>query len=246
MNLPEPTPDWAVFLDFDGSIVEIAETPDAVVVEPALKTLLTDLKTSLGGALAIVSGRPIAVLDEMIGSSRFAAAGLHGLERRNASGQLQRAATPPMPLDAVRDALIGFVRAHAGLALEDKGVTLALHYRGAPQQADACRSAAANAVNGTPFEILPGKMVLEIKPPGTDKGDAIEAFLAEAPFKGRVPVFCGDDLTDESGFAAVNARGGHSIKVGIDGQSNARFRVETVIALRLWLEEIVRAAAVPA
>ena len=246
MNLPQPRTDWAVFLDFDGSIVEIAETPESVVVEPRLKSLLVELESALDGALAIVSGRTINALDTMIGTHRFAAAGLHGLERRSAGGRIQRASAAPMPLDAVRDALAGFVRNHPGLALEDKGVTLALHYRGAQQKADACRSAAANAVNGTAFEILPGKMVLEIKPPGIDKGDAIEAFLAEPPFRGRVPVFCGDDLTDEKGFVAVNARDGISIRVGITDKTAARFQVESVAALRLWLEEIARTATVPA
>ncbi len=242
-DLPEPRADWALFLDFDGSIVDIAPTPDSVVVPETLPPLLAALRETLGGAVAIVTGRPIAQINASLGAAVPAVAGLHGLERRRADGAVVR----PPPNDdprRVRAPLEAFAAAHPGILLEDKRYSLALHYRLAPSLEDACRdvlhSALGDGAEG--WEILEGKMVLEIRPRGFNKGAAIEAFLGEAPFLGRIPVFCGDDTTDEDGFAVVNAQGGVSVRVGQRSATRAAARVDTVADLLDWLARIAGSA----
>jgi trehalose 6-phosphate phosphatase len=219
---PEPRPQlvkcerWCLFLDVDGTLIDIAPTPDAVRVAPGLPTLLMDACRALGGALALVSGRPIATLDRLLAPRRWAAAGLHGLERRDATGRLHGAADPHPRLGEVRDTLVAAVACVPGALLEDKGITLAVHYRAAPAREPQLRRAvyAAAAPLGAAFHVLDGDHVLEIKPAAANKADAIRAFLAEPPFAGRRPIFIGDDLTDLDGFAAVEQAGGHSVAVG--------------------------------
>jgi trehalose 6-phosphate phosphatase len=235
---PPPETDWAWFLDVDGTLLELAERPDAVQVEPGLLRALQSLREAARGALALVSGRSVAELDALFAPLRLAAAGQHGVERRDAAGQVHRHAFPAEALRAAAQELAAFARAHAGILLEDKGASLALHFRLAPQQADAARAALERAAArlGAGFLIQPGKMVLELKPAGRDKGVAIEEFLREPPFAGRVPVFVGDDLTDEHGFEAVQRRGGHAVKVG-EGPSVARWRLPDAAAVRRWLAD---------
>lgn len=242
-DLPEPRADWALFLDFDGSIVDIAPTPDSVVVPETLPPLLLALRETLGGAVAIVTGRPIAQIDAFLGAAVPAVAGLHGLERRRADGAI--VAPPPNDdLRRIRAPLEAFAAAHPGILVEDKRYSLALHYRLAPSLEDACRdvvdSARGDGAEG--WDILEGKMVFEIRPRGFTKGAAIEAFLGEAPFVGRIPVFCGDDTTDEDGFAAVNARGGVSVRVGGRSATRAAARVDTVADLLDWLTRVAGSA----
>ena len=242
-DLPEPRADWALFLDFDGSIVDIAPTPDSVVVPGTLPPLLAALREALGGAVAIVTGRPIAQIDAFLGAAVPAVAGLHGLERRRADGALVR----PPPNDAprrVRAPLEAFAAAHPGILFEDKEYSLALHYRLAPSLEDACRDVVDSALGdgAEGWEILAGKMVFEIRPRGFTKGAAIEAFMGEPPFAGRIPVFCGDDTTDEDGFAAVNAQGGVSVRVGGRAATRAALRVDTVADLLDWLERVAGSA----
>lgn len=238
-DLPEPRADWALFLDFDGSIVDIAPTPDAIVVPDTLPPLLLALRETLGGAVAIVTGRPIAQIDFHLGAAVPAVAGLHGLERRRADGGIVRP-PPNDDLRRIRASLEAFAAAHPGILLEDKGYSLALHYRLAPSLEDACRDVVDSALGdgAEGWEILEGKMVFEIRPRGFAKGAAIEAFLGEPPFVGRIPVFCGDDTTDEDGFAAVNARGGVSVRVGDGPVTRAAVRVDTVADLLDWLVRI--------
>ena len=242
LSLPEPRADWALFLDFDGSLVELAATPDAVHVADDLLRLLEELETHLDGALAIVSGRPIAQLDDYLAPHRFPTAGLHGLERRRSDGLLVPAPARSDQLANIAAGLEAFAAAHPAVLIEDKGVTIALHYRGAPQLEDACRAIMQDlaAQCGDDMVLLAGKMVFEIKPANVDKGQVIDAFVAEAPFAGRIPVFCGDDVTDEPGFAAANRHGGVSIRVGAPtaGSTIARFRVTDVGALFAWLRTI--------
>jgi trehalose 6-phosphate phosphatase len=239
-RVPAFSPNWAIFLDMDGTLLEHVERPDAVRADAALGKLLVELQEATGGALALISGRPIAVLDVLFAPLRLAVAGQHGIERRGADRIMHRHTFPLEPLRRATRQLGEFAARHAGLLLEDKGHSLALHFRLAPELAGAAREAVANALStlGPDFEMQAGKLVFEIKPGGRDKGTAIEAFMAEAPFAGRLPVFVGDDASDEYGFANVNRMGGHAIKVG-PGPSNARWRVADAAAVRKWLGAFV-------
>ncbi|MDM0076051.1 trehalose-phosphatase [Variovorax sp. J2P1-59] len=230
---PRLTPDAALFLDFDGTLVAIAETPEAVHVPAAMVPLLSDLHDLLGGALAVVSGRQIDVLDRFLAPLRLPAAGEHGVQRRDAEGQMQEQRA--LDLTAVLAAANELARVYEGLLVERKHAAIALHYRLAPQLEAVCRDAMSRAIDGQPqFELLHGKFVFEVKPAGINKGVAIDAFLREAPFAGRVPVFAGDDTTDESGFAIVQPRGGVAIKVG-SGPSLALHRLDSPRAVFEWL-----------
>jgi len=241
MTASSPLPEWdvrqALFLDVDGTLLEIMQHPDDVQAEPGLTQLLAAASRSLGGALALVSGRSIASLDRIFVPLCLPAAGLHGLERRDARGRVHYPAGYADRIGAARRELLDFVQSEPGLLLEDKGAALALHYRNAPALEDACRRRmqSARAVAGEDFHVQHGKMVLELKPTGEDKGTAVTAFMAEPPFAGRQPVFIGDDVTDEDGFRAVNAIGGLSIRVGQSADSAARLVVADVPEILAWL-----------
>ena len=242
-TLPRPQPDWAVFLDFDGSIVELADSPELVHVDSALRRLLNDLQTALEGALAIVSGRPLSQIDHYLSPPLHAAAGLHGLERRAVDGTVTRLASRDARLDDIKQKLVSFAQDRRGVFVEDKDYILALHFRQAPDRRAECQRAVAVTVGAAldGIEVLEGKMVFEIRPSGIDKGDTIAKFLNEPPFAGRRPVFCGDDATDEHGFAVVNACGGVSVHVGEGVGTAAGWRVDSVAELRRWLATIPRA-----
>ena len=235
--LPEWRDDWALFLDVDGTLLEIAATPAAVRVPERAVRILTALKQRLSGAIALVSGRRIDELDRLFAPLQLAAAGVHGAERRDAVGHMQQSADA-QALAPARRLLAEWCAGHPGALLEDKGTALALHYRAAPQLKAPARSVVAEALAKlTPgFHVQEGKKVLEIKTGSASKGHAIEAFMQEAPFSGRVPVFVGDDLTDEDGFAVVNRRGGHSIAVGRDARTHARFHLAGERDVLDWLE----------
>jgi trehalose 6-phosphate phosphatase len=243
-TLPEPASGWALFLDVDGTLIEIADHPDAVRVEPRVQTILTVLHRTLDGAIALVSGRPIAALDRLFAPLRLAAAGLHGLERRDAAGGRHCTAVRGPAIEDAVAALGAFARSHPGTLVEDKGLTAALHVRGAPDAADAAQRLGAELARRHAGQLVlqPGKMVIELRPPGPDKGATVRAFLAEPPFAGRVPVFVGDDATDEVGFAEANRRGGHSVRVGRAARTEARWRASTVAALVAWLERLAERA----
>ncbi|MDE0388000.1 MAG: trehalose-phosphatase [Rhodospirillales bacterium] len=233
-----------MFLDFDGCIVDIAPTPEAVDVPDRLPSLLVALREALGGAVAIVSGRPIEQIDSFLGTAVPAVAGLHGLERRTEDGGIMR---PPLPRDdlhAVRTQLEEFAAERPGVLIEDKQYTFALHYRLAPSLRDDCRDVVNVALKDTPqgWQVIEGKFVFEIRPCEHTKGTAIEAFMGEAPFLGRTPVFCGDDITDEDGFEVVNARGGKSIRVGKGSATRAAAQVDTVGELLDWLTQVAGAS----
>ena len=248
--LPTPRADWALFLDFDGTLANIAASPCGVSVDPGLRPTLAALREALGGAVALVSGRTLAKLDELLAPLVLPAAGLHGLERRRADGTITRAdeAEAAGPLAAVRERLTAFAAAAPGVLLEDKGLTLALHYRDAQHLKAECRRAVAEALaaSGGGLHLLEGKMMFEIKVDGSDKGTAIEAFLAEPPFAGRTPAFFGDDVTDEDGFAAVNRHGGVTVRVGDGAATAARWRIASVDALLVWLAKAPAAITVAA
>ena len=248
---PPPPPELdagsvALFLDVDGTLVEIERDPGAVYVPERLSRILADLQRETGGALALVSGRTLAQLDELFAPLRLSAAGLHGLERRNLRTEIVRARPDPAILEAARAQLAAFADRHRGVLLEDKGLTLALHYRNAPAQQDAANAAAEAAVAASQgaLVLLRGKMVLELKPPGFDKGQAIAAFMSEPPFAGRRPVFAGDDVTDEAGFEAVNEQGGVTIRIGNDAAPTAaRHGQPDVGAMQRWLLDLLARSA---
>lgn len=234
-------PDWAFFLDIDGTLLDIVARPDAVRINPGELTLVENLARCAGGAAAVVSGRPIRRIDELFAPLRLPAAGQHGAERRDARGGMHRVRFPAEGLQRAAREIESFARSHPGLVFEDKGWSVALHYRLAPQLAGAAQAALreAAAALGAAFEVQAGKMVVELKPAGCDKGLAIEQFMAEPPFAGRTPVFLGDDVTDELGFRVVNRLGGHSVKVG-EGDTAARWRLSDPAAARAWLAEYAK------
>lgn len=227
----------ALFLDVDGTLLEIMQHPDDVRAAPQLRQLLDTASRSLDGALALVSGRSIASVDRIFAPLCLPAAGLHGLERRDARGRVHYPSGYADRISAARRGLMDFVQSEAGLLLEDKGAALALHYRNAPTLEDECRRriGIARAAAGDDFHVQHGKMVLELKPSGQDKGTAVMAFMSEAPFRGRQPVFIGDDVTDEDGFRAVNALGGLSIRVGRSAGSAACYVAADVPEILDWL-----------
>lgn len=241
---PPPAADWALFLDVDGSLLDFAPHPDAVQVPADMQRHIATLAARLDGALALVSGRTLATLDELFHHLRHVpAAGLHGLERRDATG-LHLPPQAAAALDGIEAEALRIAAAFPGAAVERKGPSLALHWRAAPQAQDPFRAFAAAALRVLPdYRPQFGDRVLELRPEGLDKGAAVQAFLAQPPFAGRVPVFVGDDLTDEHGFAVVNARGGLSVLVGDRVDSAARYRLEDPAAVRDWLAAAVRPRA---
>lgn len=240
-TLPGARPDWAYFLDVDGTLVDLAEAPGAIRVDDSLLALVAALHRACGGAVALVSGRTVDDLDARLRGLAIPLAGQHGLERRTAGGRRRIHGGAPPAARELRRHLESLLARHPGLLLEDKGLTLAVHYRQAPQLASYVHRLMREAATrfGEGLCLQSGKRVVEIKPRGADKGRAIEAFMGEPPFRGRFPVFIGDDRTDEHGFAMVNRLGGLSIKVG-PGRTLARQRLPHVAAVRAWL-----AAAVP-
>ncbi len=240
-KLPDnfPLATTAFFFDFDGTLVELAPTPDGVTVQPAVPAILSALRRATNGAVAIVSGRGIDSIDSFLSMPDLPVAGLHGAERRDSNGDVLRVGFNDERLLRMEHVLEGTVTANPGMLLEIKGAALALHYRNAPERGAAAREATEKLVAqyADAYVLQPGKMVYEIKPKDVDKGRAVRAFLNEPPFAGRRPVFIGDDLTDEKGFAVVNERNGVSIKVGA-GDTLAHSRVESVGALLEWLERI--------
>jgi trehalose 6-phosphate phosphatase len=243
--LPAPNRDWALFLDVDGTLLDIAATPDAVVVPRDLPSLLSALEGALGGALALVSGRPVAALDRLFAPLRLAAAGLHGGELRAVAGGAVDRAPPAPQLAAIRAALDEFAATRPGIIVEDKGAAIAVHYRQAAYERATLETLMRRAVRdcADTLVVMPAHMAFEIKPRAFDKGAAIAALMRGAPFRGRVPVFLGDDRTDEDGFAALAPFAGHGIRVGPAGASAARFRLEDPGAVRHWLAHVAAALA---
>jgi len=223
----------ALFLDFDGTLVDIVERPDAVVVDPALPEVLLRLRERLDGALAIVSGRPIAFLDRHLGPHRFDIAGLHGLEHR-IGGRLVLCDPDDHPrLRVLVERLSKAVAPKPGILIEDKGCSVAIHWRLAPQEEDFALDLARAGIRALTghYHLQHGKAVAEILPVMAGKGKVIERFLQQAPYEGRRPIFAGDDRTDENGFKTVNAHDGLSIRIG-GGETIARMRLPTPAALR--------------
>lgn len=234
--LPSFSADWAFFLDIDGTLLDFAATPDAAVPDDVTRELLVRLQRRAGGAVALISGRAAVDIDRQFEPLRFPIAGQHGVERRDAAGNWHKHALPEEELHAASRELEVLCRANPGLVFENKGLNLAVHYRLAAQAGELVHRHMIRLARqlGPRFEVQGGKMLWEIKPSGRDKGMALAEFLAEAPFAGRIPVFLGDDVTDESAFQAVNRLGGLSMKVG-PGATAARFRLPDAASVRRWL-----------
>ncbi|MHA1518267.1 MAG: trehalose-phosphatase [Alphaproteobacteria bacterium] len=224
--LPALGADLAFLFDFDGTLVAIAPRPEDVHVEARVSDLLRKLSDRFGSAVAVVTGRPLDVVDGFLAPLKLATAAEHGSIRRDASGHIYADTRSLQAIVGVGDVLAPFVTDNPGLLLERKQTSVALHYRQRPELVEICRATVEDAVGSADgVVILPGKMVFEVRPKGCDKGVAVEAFLDEAPFKGRVPVYMGDDVTDEDAFAVVNALGGITIKID-DGKTQAQYRTD--------------------
>ncbi len=225
----------ALFLDFDGTLARLADHPENVCIEaPALENIARIFR-NLDGALAIVTGRDIATLDQFVAPHIFPVSGVHGFETRLGDGSIHRLSANMGALARIEEALAACARQYDGLLLEAKPASVALHYRQRPELGPICEKVANDALCGdTSLRIMQGKMVVEVKAHGGDKGQAIAAFLENPPFKARRPVFIGDDVTDESAFAVINARAGISIKVGA-GDTIARYRLADPSAVHDWL-----------
>ncbi|MGI9498424.1 MAG: trehalose-phosphatase [Geminicoccaceae bacterium] len=248
LNAPPtfPLSDAALFFDVDGTLVAIERQPDAVKVSDHLRDLLQRLATGTNGAFALVSGRSIDQLDHLFAPLAFSASGLHGLEKRLLPGEITRAG--PMQqgmtkqgIEGARRELERFADRHEGVFVEDKGLTLALHYRMAAEHREAAAALVRKLVEADPdhLVLLEGKMVFELKPPGFDKGRAIADFMQQPPFRGRQPIFAGDDVTDEAGFAVINALKGVTVKVGADDRpTEASFGLSGVEATLEWLDAL--------
>ena len=250
---PRPRPpawadDWALFLDVDGCLLDFADAPDRVVVPVELPGAIAALADRLHGAVTLVSGRALSVLDQLFPVLRqMPAAGLHGLELRG-PGIANAPPSAPAELQCVRAEAEAIVRAWPGAMVESKGPNLALHWRMAPSAAQSFQGLAFAALPRLPgYRVQAGDHVLELRPDGDlDKGTAIQALMAVPPFRGRVPVFIGDDLTDEHGFAVVNARGGYSVLVGSRDDSAARYALPDPASVRAWLHAMAAEKTVQA
>ncbi|GMV63711.1 MAG: trehalose 6-phosphate phosphatase [Parvibaculum sp.] len=232
---PAPRNDWALFLDFDGTLAELAPTPDAVTIDPDLPNILRSLMDSLGGAVALISGRPLGELDRLTGL-KLPGAGVHGLELRERQGMVPHLPDESGEIGKIAARLAPLVQGDPRLILEAKSGALALHYRRAPEREAECRAAMGDALAAAPgLALMEGKMVLEVKPGHINKGHAIEKLMSLPPFLGRIPVFAGDDRTDEDGFGVVNALKGVTIKIG-DGETKAAHRLPSVEDFVAWLK----------
>ena len=234
---PVLTGNYAFFFDLDGTLAEIKPRPDQVSIPAPVRQALSRLAELQSGALALISGRSMTELDALAAPFRFPLAGVHGAERRDIKGQSHSIALPSGLAAQLEQQLADSLKALPGSQLESKGMAFALHYRQAPEYEQEVLALARAAVGRFPdLALQPGKCVVEIKPAGISKGEAIKAFMQESPFRGRTPVFVGDDLTDEAGFEAVNALGGLSVKVG-QGKTRAQWRLAGVEETHRWLLE---------
>jgi trehalose 6-phosphate phosphatase len=225
----------ALFLDFDGTLVELADAPGAIAVPAGLAPLLDRLAARLDGRLAIVSGRSLDDLRSHLGGAAAVLSGSHGAELHYADGRRIPVSIPP-GLAAARDEIRRFAAVDEGLLVEDKPAGVALHYRLAPEREAEAGAFLAKLAARSGLVLQRGKMVAELRPEGTDKGVALRRLMGEPPFAGARPVFVGDDLTDEDAFRAAGSLGGEGVLVGPARPSAARWRLDNVAAVTGWLE----------
>lgn len=234
----------ALVLDYDGVLAPLASTPTAVAPDVACAELLAQLCERLEGRLALLSGRTIADLDRLTFGAVICCAGENGLERRAPDGR--RTCEPPHPeLDEVVDILRGLARSFEGVLVEEKRLSVAVHYRAAPQAAAELLRIAEALANGAGLQLHCGSMVVELATPGWDKGRALAELMAQDPFRGAAPIYVGDDEADEPGFASARRLGGWGVLVGQPRRSSARWRIESQEALCGWLQASLRAGDFP-
>jgi trehalose 6-phosphate phosphatase len=233
----------ALFLDVDGTLLDIQDHPGDVRADPELVELLQQLLTHFNGALALISGRSIAEIDRIFGNVHFPAVGAHGAEMREVNSVLEAAPSRPLPANVLQR-ITRLVDDHDGLLLERKKGGVSLHYRRAPELAAKCKALVLEVMPelGSDFRLIEGKMVYEIAPRQHNKGEAIRQLLKSREFKQRQPVFIGDDITDEDGFEVVNALQGISIRVGAGSATAAQFALGSVADVREWLHSVVAAS----
>lgn len=240
--IPAATARWAMFFDVDGTLLEFADDPSAVSTSASLLALLHALHGALGGALALASGRALGDLDRLFNYPSWAAVGLHGLELRHADGAHRPVDIGAAEQSRMRDAARALAARFDGIQVEDKGVAIALHCRHVPRQLPALRAAAqAAAEQLSGYEVQAGNLVVEFKPTGIDKGQAVMELLQHAPFTNRQPVYLGDDLTDEYAFARVNEAHGISVRVGSREPTLAQFTLSDPTAVKAWLRRVLTA-----
>jgi trehalose 6-phosphate phosphatase len=229
---------WALFLDLDGTLLDIAPSPDSVRVPRTLRADLESAWKGVDGALAVISGRSIQTIDRLLIPLRLPVAGQHGAEIRYTPGDailtIGRA-----DLGEARRLLLPLTQI-PGVILEDKGLSLAVHYRSAQTRIDELQNMLVGALENLAgeLEIIHGRCVFDIRPRGISKATAVARFMARAPFKGRYPVFVGDDTTDEDGFRAVTAQGGFALQVGPNRSAASSSWIESPAAVRRWLKTV--------
>lgn len=239
IGLPAPDPirlqETALFLDLDGTLAPFAARPEDVRPDPRRTRLLERLLTGLEGRLAVVTGRTLEDVDRILEGRITCVSAVHGLVRRDADGSLHEPARHPGIARAVA-ALRDFAERDPGLLVEEKGPSVALHFRLARSRAAEARVVARRLASETGLVLQEGDMVEELRPPGPTKGDGVRSFMQTAPFDGALPIFVGDDVTDEHGFAEVATRGGFGVLVGGPRQTGATFGLRSVDDVLAWLE----------
>ncbi len=244
-DLPSRIDGWSVLLDVDGTLIDLAPTPEAVVIPPTMPRTLRALFDGSGGAISLVTGRTIETIDRLFAPERLPVAGVHGFEIRFGDGSAQVHPAPPA-LATVRPELARFVEINPGLLLEDKGSALAVHYRSVPDLGATVEGEVRRAVEaaGPGLHVQTGKMVVEVRPAGATKGTAAAAILSQPAFQGRRALAMGDDVTDEAMFEAVNVLGGVTIRIGAaDRATAAQYRLPGPQAVRDWLALVAGKAA---
>lgn len=225
----------ALFLDLDGTLAPIAPRPDAVTHDPRRSHLLERLSVALEGRLAIVSGRSLADIDRILAGAHPVVSAVHGLIIRTAEG-VATSTVDPRRLDRARQVLRAFAAGDPGLLVEDKEISLALHYRLSPAREGEAVALVEGLAAELGWEFQPGRAVAELRPPGPDKGDSVRRLMEMAPFTGAMPVFVGDDVTDEDGFRGAAELGGFGVIVGERSSKRASYRLADVEAVLSWLE----------
>ena len=237
MRPPPADVTWAWFFDIDGTLVELAPTPSSIVINDDLPKLIARLSELSGGAVSLITGRAISNVDELLTLPQVSVAGQHGAEVRTPAGAHHTAETE-IDFDAIARDVAALCAKHPELIAEYKGSSIALHYRRAPQLASYATRfmRALQSQYGPGLDLQKGKKVVELRPDVVDKGRAIASLMTRKPFAGKIPVFVGDDVTDEAGFETVNQLGGYSVKVG-KGKTIARYRLDSVSDVKEWLTD---------
>jgi trehalose 6-phosphate phosphatase len=229
-----------LFLDIDGTLLDLAPRPEAVEVPAWLVPLLQQLCDKLDGALAFVSGRTIESIDQLFKPLKLPAVGVHGGEIRAPGGQIFAEQRLVDALQSAAPTLLEAIARIRGVELENKGSAIALHYRSVPERGREVLKVAELVAGGmgAEFAVLMGKCVVEIRPRHLTKGTAIDRLMQQPPFQGRTPIFAGDDCTDEDAFEVVNRLGGISVHVGVSASTFANYRLTSPDQLRAWLQQM--------